>query len=138
MALQTRLTNLAVNSQADVLARLLDGGFVDVMDGKQPDTGDDPITNQNVLVTMRFGSPAFLEAVGGTIAANALLPGIALTQGDPTWFRAYRADHKTVVFDGSAGRSNANMLLPVKTLVPGLTVGCSGLTHTVAKASTGA
>ncbi len=137
MALATRLTTLVVNAQADVLAKLLDGGFVDVMDGRQPDSADEAITTQTVLVTMSLGSPAFLGAVGGTIAANPLGPGIAQVQGDPTWFRAYRSDHRTPVFDGSAGRKDTNMILPVKTLVAGLTVGCSGLTHTVAKMLTG-
>lgn len=139
MALDTKLSDLAVTVQADALAALLDNGFVDVMSGKKADTANDPPTAENVvLVTLAFGAPAFLKSVGGVIAANALMPGIAMGRGDPVWFRAYRADHTTGVFDGSAGKGKGfNMELPAKTIVEGVTVGCSGLTHTVVKAMPG-
>lgn len=135
--LNTQLTTLAINKQAEVLGELLDNGFVDVMDGAQPRNADEPITTQRVLVTMTFAKPAFREAKDGVIAANRLMPGVAIETGDPTWYRAYQSDHKTVVFDGTAGMKNANMILPAKTIVQGVTVGASGLTHTVVKSMAG-
>lgn len=137
MARNTQLTDAAVSVQADAMAALLDGGFVDVMSGAQPASGDTPIDTQKVLVVMSFGKPAFRPASLGVIEANTIAPGIAIATGDPTWFRAYRADHKTSVFDGSAGKTNANMILPAKTIVEGVTVGCSSLTHTVVKSQAG-
>jgi hypothetical protein len=138
MALDTKLSDLAVTVQADALAGLLDNGFVDVMTGPKPDSANEPVTTQTVLVTLSFGKPAFLKSVGGVIAANAIAPGVAMGRGDATWFRAYRADHTTPVFDGSAGKGKGfNMELPAKTIVEGVTVGCSGLTHTVTKSMPG-
>lgn len=138
MPLNTQLSDVAVEAQADVLAALLDGGFVDVMTGPQPDSGDDPVTTQRVLVTMRFGTPAFVRSDSGVIVANPMSSGVAVADGEPKWFRTYRTDHTTPVFDGSAGKAqDNNMVLPAKTIVAGVTVGCSGLTHTVRKSMAG-
>jgi hypothetical protein len=36
MPLNTQLTNAAVNAEANALAALLNGGFIDIYDGTQP------------------------------------------------------------------------------------------------------
>lgn len=136
--LQTKMSSFAVAVQADALAALLDGGFIDVMSGDQPDNGGDPITTQRVLATMSFGKPAFLKSVDGILSANPINSGVGVTDGDPRWFRAYAADHKTAVFDGSAGKGkDFNLQLPAKTIVEGVTVSVTNLTHTVRKSMAG-
>jgi hypothetical protein len=137
MPKNTQLTDLAVNVQANALAALVDGGFVDVMTGKQPDAGDIDITDQVLLVTMGFGKPAFRGAMGGVLSSNGITAGVAISDGDPTWFRAYGPDRRTPVFDGSAGVSDSNMILPAKTVIRGITVSCSGITHSVVKSMAG-
>lgn len=139
MPLDTKLSDLAVNVQADALAALLDGGFVDVMSGPKAKTADDPVTTENaVLAVLGFGSPAFLPAVKGLISANPLTPNVAVADGDPKWYRAYRADHTTAVFDGTAGKGKGyNMELPARTIIAGVTVGADVLTHEVAKETRG-
>jgi len=137
MPRQTRLTNFAVDAQANLLGALLDGGFIDVMDGKQPESGDVAIADQQLLVVLGFGIPAFVHSQEGVIFANAISSGVAVGAGNPTWFRAYRSDHRTPIFDGSVGRENANMILPVRTIVEGVLVHCSSLSHTVVKSLSG-
>lgn len=138
MARKTTMSTLAVNIQANAIANLLDGGFVDVLTGPQPEFSDDPLTTQKVLVSMRFGSPAFRQAEDGVIVANPITSGVGVRDGRPEFFRTYRPDHQTSVFDGSAGREkDNNMILPAATIAEGVTVGCSGLTHVVRKVMTG-
>ncbi len=139
--LNTQLSEATVNAQADATARLLDDGYVDVMDGTQPKSSDEAITTQKVLAVFRYGKPAFRSAVDGIIDANTLTGEAARASGKPTWYRAYRSDHKTAVFDGSAGKKGGkeryNMELPADTIIEGVTMGCPSLTHAVAKASPG-
>lgn len=138
MVMQTTLSELTVNAQADVMAGLLDGGYIDVMTGPQPNGTDEQVTTQRVLVVMTFSKPAFTSAQGGVIAANPIGAGVGVADGEAKWFRAYRADHRTPVFDGSAGKgAGNNMSLPSKMITEGVTVGCSGLTHTVRKSMPG-
>lgn len=137
MPKDTQLSDLAVNTQGDALGALVDGGFIDVMDGRKAASGDEEVTTQRVLVTMTFGKPAFRPSASGILSANGITAGVATLSGEPSWFRAYRADHKTGVLDGTAGTKDANMILPAKTIVEGVTVGCSGLTHSVVKSMAG-
>jgi hypothetical protein len=71
MAKNTQLTNLAVNTEADALAALCNGGFMDIYDGTQPATGDTAITTQNKLASCALNATAFGAAVAGVLTANA-------------------------------------------------------------------
>lgn len=135
--LNTKLSELVVNEQALVIARLCAGGYIDVMTGDQPENATDEIERRFVLVTLRFADPAFKDAVDGTIIANPLISNVAIADGVPKFFIAYAADHQTVVFSGSAGTEKANMILPVKMVVAGMTIGGAGLTHSVIKSMPG-
>ena len=131
--LETKLSELAVNTQGDATAKLLDNGYVDVLTGPKAKDADEAITTQVVLVTMSFGRPAFKSTVGGVMVSNSLSSGMGLAEGVPAWFRAYPADRSSSVFDGTAGKANANMIIPASKIVEGVTVGCSSLTHTIVK-----
>lgn len=69
MAKNTQLTNLAVNTEANALGALMDGGFIDVYDGTQPLSGDTSLAGQTLGVTLTFGTPAFAAAAAGTLIA---------------------------------------------------------------------
>ncbi|SRR6266478_3112534 len=106
MSLNTRLSDLVVNIQADALAVLLNNGYIRIYDGAQPASADDPITTQNKLAELRFSSPAFGAAVGGVIIGNPFTPdNDAAATGIASWFRTFKADGVTAMFDGSAGRN---------------------------------
>jgi hypothetical protein len=143
MPLDTNLSELTVNIQGDAAARLLDNGFIDVLTGPKFKTPDEEITSQVVLVTLSFGKPAFKATVGGVMVSNPISSGIGVSTGDPVQFRAYPEDRRSFVLGGTAGKGKGedgkgfNMELPAKTIVEGITVGCSGLTHMLRKSMPG-
>ena len=136
MSKNTKLANVAVNTEANALAELMNGGFMDVLDGPMPAAADLPITSQTVGITLGFADPAFRPAVAGIIVSNELQPGVAVASITPSWARIYEADHKTVVMDISAGAEDANFIIPVARLEQGMTV-CGVYTHTIPKWSPG-
>lgn len=137
MANNTQKTNLAVNTEGDALAALLNGGFIDILDGAQPANGNTAITSQVLLVSLQFGNPAFGSTSAGIATANAISPGTAVASSTATWCRLYKSDHTTAVFDGSVGLSSANLILNAVAISSGATVSCSAFTFTVAKATSG-
>lgn len=112
MPLTQKLSAAAATIQVNALATEFDGGFMDVMSGTQPATGDTAITTQVRLATFTFGVPAFAAGVAGVAAANAMGPEAdAPATGEATWFRCYKADHTTPLEDGSVGLSGCNVNL---------------------------
>lgn len=137
MSLNTQLTNLWVNTEADAAAVLLNGGFIKVYDGTQPATGDTTLGSQTLLVTLTLSNPAFASAVAGVLTANTVTSGVAVGAGTATWFRAVKTDGTTKVLDGSVGTASANMLLPTTAISIGATITCASLLISVAKSTTG-
>lgn len=138
MAKDTRLTNLVATIQADALGALLNGGYIDILDGTRPATSDTPIAGQVVGVTLQLGTPAFAPAVDGILTANAIAPGVIINAISPaTWGRVYKSDHVTAVLDISVGTNNANLLVATVVFTPGVTVQCLGWVHNVIKAAPG-
>lgn len=134
MAKITTLTDLAANTEADAFAKLLDGGFIDIYGGEQPDTADAPVSGQRRAVSLALGSPAFGAAAAGVIIAREISPGTAEYDVNPvTWARVYRSDHKTAVMDVSVGTKDATILLPTVNLPRGITVNCGFFSHTIEK-----
>lgn len=109
MALNPKLTNLAVNTKVDALAALLNSGFIDIYDGTQPVTADTAIGAQVKLARLTFGATAFAAGSAGVAAANAITQDSAAdATGTASWFRALKSDG-TPVFDGSVGTSGSNL-----------------------------
>lgn len=138
MAKNTQLANATVNGQANDMAARCNGGFLRVYDGAQPADADTAVTSQVLLAELSFGNPAFGAAVAGVITANPIAADSdANNSGTATWFRAVSSNGTTVVFDGSVGTANANMILPTVNISQHQTVSCSSLTHSVQKSTAG-
>lgn len=137
MAKNTQLTDLAANTQANALSDLLDGGYLKIYDGTQPATGDTAITTQVLLVTLTFNATFSGASSGGIITANSITSGTAGNTGTASWFRAFKSDNTTAVFDGSVGTATANLILPTTSITAGQTVAASSMTFTVAKSTSG-
>jgi hypothetical protein len=137
MAKNTRLDQSIVNAQADILAAALKDGFMDIHGGTQPQ-GTRNAPGSAPSVSLKLGSPAFLPAEDGVIAANPIASGVAdLDVEKATWARLYRADHKTPVMDVSVGTKDANVILPTTHIVRGVTVSCLSFTHSVPNSTPG-
>lgn len=133
MPLTARLSNLAASASADALAKLLDNGWLDLMTGEQPSSPDEPLTDQHtVLASLQFSKPAFKSSRGGVADSFPLLsdPNARAT-GDAKWYRLYKADHKTVVQDGSVGRVNSNLVINTSLIQEGAEVSVKVFTMAV-------
>jgi hypothetical protein len=141
MALNTQLANATVNGQGDNLATRLNSGFLRIYDGTQPATADTAITTQVLLAELTFNATAAPATVNGLITFNAITAdSSANATGTPTWFRAVQSNGTTVVMDGSAGASGANLNLSGLTggqIIIGGTVSVSSFTHDVLNSSSG-
>ena len=134
MAHNTHVSEVAVNAQADRLAQLANNGFLRIYDGTQPASCDDPITDQNQLCELLFGSPAFSAASGGTITATPITPDPDADEtGTASWFRVYESDGVTALWDGNVGLSNCDININSVAIQQHANVSISGYSFTVAK-----
>lgn len=136
MAKNTQKTNLAVNTEADALALLLNAGLIRIYDGTQPATGDTAIGAQVLLVTLTLNATAFGAAAAGVLTANAITSGTAVASSTATWARI-TSSIGTAIFDGSVGTADANIILNSVAISSGANVSCSSFTITLAKSTAG-
>jgi len=96
------LSTVAANAAADAVAKLLDGGYMAIYEGAQPSSYDKPLpAGTKLLATLQFGTPAFRPSTGGAAQANPMQPDKdASDTGRPQWFRLFKADNRTAVYDG--------------------------------------
>ena len=140
MSRNTQLTQAVVSAQADVLARVLDSGFLQIYTGAQPATADASISSQVLLAALRFNTTSAPAAVNGVLTFNALTAdSSADATGTAAWFRAFAADGTTPVLDGTVGAtgSGSNLELSTASIVSSARISVSSFTHTVASSTAG-
>ncbi len=131
MALNPKLSNTAANAAADAACALCNSGFFHILDGTQAANANTAIGAQVTLAVLTFGATAFGAASAGVATANAIgSDASADATGTATWFRAYKSDHTTVVFDGSVGTSGANLNLLTTSIVATGVISISSFTYT--------
>lgn len=134
MALNPKFSNTAVNTEADALAALLNTGYIRIYTGTQPASADTAVTTQTLLAELRFSATAFSASVLGVITANSITSdSSANNTGTATWFRALKSDGTTVILDGSAGESSANLILVSADIVAAEAVPIISFVLTVSK-----
>lgn len=134
MALTQNITNAQASRAADAVTARLNNGYLRIYDGSQPANADTAISTQVLLAELRWGATAFGAAANGVATANAITPdSSANATGNASWFRALESDGTTVVFDGSAGTSGANLNLNSVAISAGAAVSVSGYTYTQSK-----
>lgn len=112
-----------------LLGAQCDGGLLRIYDGSKPAQGDTAIGAQTLLAELTFGTPAFGSPSGGTITANAITSdSSANASGTATWFRAFKADGTTAVFDGTVGVSGCDVNLATDVIGAGAVVAVTDLT----------
>lgn len=129
MALNQQRTNLAASTAQDAVSVLLNTGYIRIYDGAQPATGDTAITSQVLLAELRFASTAFGAASLGVATAGTITgDASANATGTASWFRTFKSDGTTAVYDGSVGMATADMILASTSIVAGTSVSLSTLT----------
>lgn len=138
MALNTQLSNAAVNAMADALSTLLNNGYLRIYSGTQPATADTALAGNTLLAELRFSATAAPAASGGLITFNAITSdSSADATGTAAFFRCLKSDGTTVVMDGTVGTSASNMVIATTSISAGQTVSCSSFTHDVLNSSSG-
>lgn len=135
MAKNTQRSYATCNAAATAVGSLCDNGYLRIYDGTQPANADTAVSTQTLLSEHRFSATAFGAASNGVITANAITSDDALATSTATWFRVLKSDGTTVVFDGSVGTSNANLVLGTTSFSTGLTVDIDSLTYTINRAN---
>lgn len=134
MAHIPKLTNLGANASADAVCALCNGGHLKILDGTQAVSADTAISGQNVLANLTLNATAAAAASGGVATFNAITPDSdADATGTASWFRVYKSDGTTAVFDGSVGTSLADLNLSTTAIVIHATVTVTSLTYTQGK-----
>jgi len=134
MANNLKLSNEAVNAEADALSVLLDNGYLRIYDGTQPANADTAISTQTLLAELRFNADAAPSAVAGVLTFNAITQDSnANNTGTASWFRALKSDGSTVMFDGTVGTSGCDINIATTAIVAGAIVGVTSAGFTVNK-----
>lgn len=134
MANNLKLSNEAVNAEADAFSVLLDNGYLRIYDGTQPATANTAIGSQVLLAELRFNADAAPIAVNGVLTFNAITQdSSADDKGTASWFRALKSDGSTVMFDGTVGVSGSDLNIATTAIVAGAIVGVTSFVYTVNK-----
>jgi len=134
MALNPKRSNLAASTAADAMAALANAGKLRIYTGAQPATADDAIGAVTLLAELVFANPAFGAAVNGVATANAIASDVtADATGTATWFRVWKSDGVTPIWDGSVGAAAADLVLNSVAIQAGARVDVTSLTLTESK-----
>jgi len=131
MALNPFISDAAAKAATDAVCALCNGGTIQIRSGTQPANAN-AAASGTLLVTLTFSATAFAPAgaTGGQAAANAIGSANAVATGTASWFRAFKSDGTTAVFDGSVGTATADLILSSVSLTTGGNVAVSSLTYT--------
>ncbi len=133
MSLNAKTTAARRNAMLDLTTTQLNSGYLRIYDCTQPATADVAVTDQNLLAELRFAASAFGAAsAGSALAAAIVAEDSALAAGTATWFRCFKSDGTTVVFDGSVGEGTHNLVLDNEDIELGATVTVTAFTVTQA------
>lgn len=134
MANALSLANVAANAEADAFSDLLDNGYLRIYSGTKPATADTALSGNTLLAELRYANPASGAAVAGVITFSAITSdSSADATGTATFFRAFKSDGTTAVYDGTVGTSGCDLNINSTAIQAGAQVDVTSLTHTVTK-----
>jgi len=132
MAVATKTCALPRNDMVDALLAYLGAqGKLIIYEDVVPATADTALDGANtVLATFTMASPS------GTVTTNVLTitpPADVLCThtGTATFFRVYKNDGTTKVWQGTVGTADADLVLNSAALANGATVSITALTYTL-------
>jgi hypothetical protein len=133
-AAATAGTNAARDAAADAVTALCNNGRLRIYSGTPPADANASLSGNTLLAELTFGATAFGAASAGVATANAISADTAAdATGAPTFFRTFESDGTTVVFQGTAAASGAELNLTGLSsgdIVTGANVSISSLTYT--------
>ena len=121
MALNLQISDAAANAAVNALVALANGGSIKIYTARSPPMPTTAITSQTLLATFILAT-AFGNAVAGVATANAISSAAAVASGTATWFRVFKSDGTSVVFDGTVGTSGCDLNMNSNVISSGATV----------------
>ena len=106
-----KLSDWASGLATETVAKLLNGGRVELYSGQMPASPEERISTQTRLVRIPLHDPAFAEITEGeAMAKTAWESEPADGSGTVTWFRAYSEGGRAVM-DGTVGQGEGDINL---------------------------
>lgn len=113
------LSNETVNASVDALTALANLGFLRIYSGPIPEECDDPAGAGSVLAEFALPDPAFAAAVDGYAAMDCSPPledASAANSGVATWYRVFKADGTSPLWQGQVGATGSGKSVEVNTV----------------------
>jgi hypothetical protein len=99
--------------------------------GAQPTNPDTAIGGVTLLAEHICSGSAFAPATStAVLTANAIANATAVGTGTAAWFRLWKSDGTTPVFDGTVGTATSDLILDNTNIATGQTVSITALTRT--------
>lgn len=99
--------------------------------GSQPADPDTAIGAVTLLSEHICNATAFAAAAAaGVLTANAIGNATAAGTGTAAWFRLWKSNGTTPVFDGTVGTATSDLILDSTSITAGQTVSITALTRT--------
>lgn len=135
MALSFTQSNEAVNAAANAVTALANSGKLRIYSGTQPANADAGIGGATLLAELVMNATAFAGAAAGVATANAITQDASAdATGTAAWFRVWKSDGTSPLWDGSVGTSGCDLNLNTVSIVATATVSVSSMTFTLPKA----
>jgi hypothetical protein len=133
-AVDTKITDLVANAQANIIGDALDTGYIRIYSGTIPVSADAALSGNTLLAELRFAAAAFPAAAAGVITAGAITGDAAAdATGTATFFRTFDSGGAVVKWQGTVGTATSDMIINSTAIQAGAAVNCSALTYTVDK-----
>lgn len=139
MTLAPFFSDEAAAAQGAAVGALCNSGTIKVYDGTKPADANTAVTTQTLLGTFTFASTAF-----GTFTASGTAPSrvstgaaasisdiTAAASGTASWFRAFKSNGTSIVFDGTVGVSGCDLNLTDISITSGEAMSISSLSLSV-------
>jgi hypothetical protein len=136
MAKGFKISNAAANLAAAAVLADLDGGSIEVYEGTPLATANTAITDQVLLATLGFGTPAFDTPVDGVAEANAISDDAdanATATTGASFFRLLNADDEPIAIGTIGAGGTFDMVINNVMIQQHTRVTCSSFTYTQPK-----
>src|SRR5574343_2115775 len=126
-----KLGAAAATAEAAAIGAQCNGGTICLYDGSQPATADTAVTDQLKYATLTFAATAVASTTDSVATFDAITKDSSADRsGTPTWFRAWKSDGTTTVFDVTVGLSGCDCNIDALPISSGAEVTCSSMTYT--------
>ena len=130
MASNLNLSLTGAQAQSTAFAPLANNGYIDIYAGSQPSTPE-TAPGSTALATLVLPATFAASITNGVITANTIAGVTIANSGTAAWFRCWKSDHTTPLFDGLVGTSGSDMNLNSVALASGASLTVASLTYTV-------